>query len=524
MSYQAPGMLDGRETVDRERARTEVLARAFDDAAGEYFNRQKRYEDNVSEAEDDRDQMRLVGAGAAVVGLALVVVGFVAMENAVVSAVGFLAGAAVAAYAYTQYQDAEERIEANQRDLRANKPDGEVTFVSQIGVPMYLVPYKDDHMVFDGLDTAPERTLDLANIDADGLLAQRDALDDQKDVYDDLLADETVVSPDRIAEFAPNADEHRHLERPLLERVDAMTAVANDIERDTISASVCANDQKSESLASLARGNLLDRGDLPTVETRKSIGECEAVVDDIRGVEEQAVSGDMLDQARECRSRVDGIATELGRRLQGNESTVSSHYDAHAETVDTQLHKHVCEECLADRVEAIVDELGLVDQILSSEAGSLGTALSDEDLDESFDDDDDEDAFTDRIRSDIEDAVPSIDDELKRAYNRLDPLGPDSGYCAVHGDVETVPVADSGALFGEVWRSLYYAFRDPIMDSVEDLEQEAEEIRQTKEQKMVDLTQYEQIKDEAEQRYFEVKSDYEAARSVEESLEVSGRV
>lgn len=519
MSYQAPGMLDGGETVEREHARTEVLARAFDDAAGDYFDRQKRYEDNVSEAEDDRDRMKLVGGGAAVAGLALVVVGFVVMENAVVAGVGFLAGVAVAAYAYTQYQDAEERIEANRADLRANEPDGEVTFVSQIGVPMYLVPYKDDHMVFDGLDTAPERTLDLANIDADSLLAQQDALDEQKAVYDDLLADETVVSPDRLAKFAPNAGEHRRLERPLLERVDAMTAVANDIERDTISASVCANDQKSRSIGSLARGNLLERGDLPTVETRKSMGECEAVVDDIRGVEEQAVSGDMLDQARECRERVDGIATELGRRLQDNESTVSGHYDAHAETVDTQLHKHVCEECLADRVEAIVDELGLVDQILSSEAGSLGTALSDKDLDRGTDE-----AFTDRIRGDIEEAVPSIDEDLKRAYNRLDALGPDSGYCAVHGDVETVPVADSGALFGEVWRSLYYAFRDPIMDSVEDLEQEAEDIRQNKEQKMVDLTQYEQIKDEAEQRYYEVKSDYEAARSVEESLEVSGRV
>ena len=519
MSYQAPGMLDGGETVEREHARTEVLARAFDDAAGDYFDRQKRYEDNVSEAEDDRDRMKLVGGGAAVAGLALVVVGFVVMENAVVAGVGFLAGVAVAAYAYTQYQDAEERIEANRADLRANEPDGEVTFVSQIGVPMYLVPYKDDHMVFEVLDTAPERTLDLANIDADSLLAQQDALDEQKAVYDDLLADETVVSPDRLAKFAPNAGEHRRLERPLLERVDAMTAVANDIERDTISASVCANDQKSRSIGSLARGNLLERGDLPTVETRKSMGECEAVVDDIRGVEEQAVSGDMLDQARECRERVDGIATKLGRRLQDNESTVSGHYDAHAETVDTQLHKHVCEECLADRVEAIVDELGLVDQILSSEAGSLGTALSDKDLDRGTDE-----AFTDRIRGDIEEAVPSIDEDLKRAYNRLDALGPDSGYCAVHGDVETVPVADSGALFGEVWRSLYYAFRDPIMDSVEDLEQEAEDIRQNKEQKMVDLTQYEQIKDEAEQRYYEVKSDYEAARSVEESLEVSGRV
>jgi hypothetical protein len=35
---------------------------------------------------------------------------------------------------------------------------------------------------------------------------------------------------------------------------------------------------------------------------------------------------------------------------------------------------------------------------------------------------------------------------------------------------------------------------------------------------MIDLTQYEQIKDEAEQRYFEVKSDYDAASNIEQEL------
>jgi len=75
MSYQAPGMLDTEEVVDRKRARTEVLARAFDDAAGGYFNRQKRYEDNISEAEDNRDQMKLVGIGAVVAGFVVVPAG-----------------------------------------------------------------------------------------------------------------------------------------------------------------------------------------------------------------------------------------------------------------------------------------------------------------------------------------------------------------------------------------------------------------------------------------------------------------
>jgi len=517
MEYQAPGMLEGGSEVERERARTEVLARAFREAAGGYFDRLAEYEDNISDAEAEQSKMKKIGAAAVIVGLLVAVVGIGPAENAIVAVVGVVIALAGAGYAYKRYSDAAARIEENEARIEDNAPDGEVSFISRIGVPMYLLPYQDNHMVFDGLKTAPETTLDLANIDADALISEEEELSAYKDVYDEALAEETVVSPDLIEEFAPEIRDHRRLERPLLDRIDTMTDIAAYIERDTITANVCANDQQSQSVAALARKDLLSSdGELPTVETRHSMGECEALVDEIRGVEEQAVSGDMLDQAEASRERVDEIATELARRLQTNESRVEEHYGAHAEHVDAAVEKHVCEECLDDRLDAIVDELGLVDQILSSETGSLGTALSDADLDRGIPEEGA--SFTEDIRADIEDAVPELEGELRAAYNRLEDLGRDGGYCEIHGEVETEAVADSGALFGEVWRSLYYAFRDPIMESVDDLEQEAEDIRQNKEQKMIDLTQYEQIKDEAEQRYYEIKSDYETARSIERRL------
>jgi hypothetical protein len=514
MEYQAPGMLEGGSAVARERARTEVLAKAFDDAAGGYFDRLAEHEDNISDAEAEQDRMKKYGAASILVGVALVVAGIFVIDQVLVSAVGVIIALAGAGYAYKTYTEAEERIKRNEARIAENEPDGEVSFVSQIGVPMYLLPYQDDHMVFDGLKTASETTLDLANLDADALIEHERELEQRKRLHDEVLADETVVSPELLEEFAPNVREHRRIEQPILNQIGDMTGVAGDIERDTISASVCANDQKSQSVAEFARGDLLDsNGDLSTVETRHSMAECESVVDEIRGVEEQAISGDMLDQASESRERVDEISTELARRLQTNEERVEKHYEAHAESVDAAVDKHVCSECLSDRIDAIADELGLVDQILSSETGSLGTALSDRDLDRGTDEE-----FTERIREDIEAAVPELEGELRDAYNRLDDLGSDSGYCEIHGQVETESVPDSGALFGEVWRSLYYAFRDPIMQSVDDLEQEAEDIRQNKEQKMIDLTQYEQIKDEAEQRFFEIKSDYETARNIERRL------
>lgn len=514
MEYQAPGMLEGGSAVAHERARTEVLAKAFNEAAGGYFDRLAEYENNIAEAEAEQERMKKYAAGAVIAGVVLVIAGAFVIENLLVSGVGIIVTLAGVGYAYKTYTDAEGRIETNEAQIRSNSPDGRVSFVSQIGVPMYLLPYQNDHMVFDGLRTASETTLDLANIDADALIQRQAELGEQKQRYDELLSDETVVAPELLEEFAPNVTEHRQVEKPITDRIDAMTAIASDIERETITANVCANDQKAQSIAAFARSGVLkSNGGMPTVETNQSMAECESVVDEIRGVEEQAVSGDMLDQAQESREQVDAVSTELARRLQSNERQIEDHYTAHADQVDTAADKHVCAECLSDRVDTIADELGLVDQILSPEAGSLGTALSDRDLDRGTDEE-----FTDRIRRDIEEAVPELEGELRDAYNRLEDLGSDGGYCGVHGEVDTESVPDSGALFGEVWRSLYYAFRGPIMQSVDDLEQEAENIRQNKEQKMIDLTQYEQIKDEAEQRYFEVKSDYDAASNIEQEL------
>jgi len=191
---------------------------------------------------------------------------------------------------------------------------------------------------------------------------------------------------------------------------------------------------------------------------------------------------------------------------------LDDHFASYSDGTETAMQKHVCEECLDDEIDTIVDELSLVSEILE-EGGSLGRALGDEDLDKGTDEE-----FTERIKADIQDRIPEMVPRLKEAYNNLADLGPEGGFCDVHDSVDTVAVEDSGAVFGEVWRSLYYEFREPIIDSVEDMEKDAEEVRQKKEQKMIDLTQYEQIKDDVKREFETVKSEYDAARTVERRL------
>jgi len=514
MVYRAPGLLDGGTDVDDRKARTEVLARAFTDAAGGYFDRLERYEDNIAEAEAEIEKMKKLGAGSVVVGILLVVAGVAFLDASVPAiALGLLIAVAGGLYAYRQITNASERIEENEADIAANEPDGEVTFVSQVGVPLYLTPYEDRHMIFDGLDTAPQTTIDLANIDGDGLVAEGQQLEELHGIFRKYLDGESAVPPEFAGQLSPGIEDHRRMERPLTDQIDRMTAVAEDIERDTIDVNVHANDAKSASVRELAESNLLrSDGDLPLVETRRSRAECEAIVDEIRGVEEEAVSGDLLDQAVEQRDLVEEVADEHADRLQENSRTLSEHFASYADASETAVRKHVCGECLDDRVDDIIDELSLVNEILE-EGGSLGRALGDADLDKGTDEN-----FTDRIKTDIQERIPEMDAELKDAYNALEDLGTESGYCEVHGEVDTVGVADSGSVFGEVWRSLYYEFREPIMDSVEDMEKDAEEVRQNKEQKMIDLTQYEQIKDDVKRQYESVKSEYDAAQTVERQL------
>jgi len=509
-------MLGDDGPVDDRVARTEVLARAFADAAGDFFERRKQYEDAIEEAESEKDRMKMIGIGGVGIGVLLLVVGVAGGDGASLPliGIGLLVAAAGGAYAYTQYQAAEERIEENRRNLRENEPDGEVSFVSQVTVPFYLVPYQERFMIFDGLDQAPETRLELANIDGDALTSEAERYEEMIDTFEETLGGESVVSPEFAEQFAPDVAEHGRLERPLLDRIDAMTDVASSVSHDVVNVNVHANDTKSESIRSFAeRGAFREGSDLPSVPTRRSAAESEAAVDEIRGVEQEAVSGDLLSQAREQRTFVNETATEFAERLQTNEEAVGDHYDAHAESVETAVHRHVCAECLAERTEDIDSRLNLVSEILSSETGSLGAALSDRDLDEGYDG-----KFTEKIRNDIQREIPELSETLKRAYNTLPELGAGGGHCEVHGEVQTTPVPDGGAIFGETWRSLYYAFREPIMESAEDLERDAEEVRQNKEQKMIDMTQYEQIKERAERDYHQVRSDYEAAKTVQRRL------
>lgn len=509
---QAPGLIDDGKGANRERARTEVVASAFAEVADDYFSRQKQLEDRISNAEERARTRKLLAAGAGLLGLLIAVVAFETMG--VSGAIfGVLVGLVGGGIGYHQYQTAIDEAETARHEKRSDEPDGRVTFVSQVGVPMNLLPYGDGHLLFDGLDQAPERTLDLADIEGNALLDTQQDLVDFKRSYDQTFGGEAVASPDLVKQFAPDAEEHGQPERPLVEQLEEMTAIVRASEPDQVEADVWANDQKTESVQELLEADLLVEGDCPMVETEQSIEESKATVDEIRGVEQEAVSGDMLEQAKSSRDTVDELASDVVERLRDTEGTVEDHYDSYSDRIRQTNKKFVCEECLDERVRTVTEELGLVDEILSSESGSLGTALSDPDLNQGLDED-----FRGQIREDIASELPHLHGELRRAFNRLTDLDGDDGYCESHGDVDTVPVADSGALFGEVWRSLYYDLRDPIMDSVADLEKDAEDVRQQKEQKMMDLTQYEQIKDRLERRYQETKSEYEAAKSVERQL------
>ncbi|WP_436908545.1 hypothetical protein [Halosimplex marinum] len=516
MAKRAPGFIADGSPVGEQRARTELLAGAFNEAAGDFFEREVEYEEAIEAAAEDRDDARRQGIAGAVVGVLICVLGLV-MQNTALLVGGVVVAAAVGWLKYREYQDAVGRIESNRASLEQNSPDGTVSFVSQVAVPAYLVQYGAEHMIFDGLNAAPETRLELALIDGDELISARNDFEEVTAVLEDNLSGEQVLDPDVARKISPGIEDHKRLEKPITDQIDRMTEIARDVQTESIPVNVHANDDTARSIRTMGREGLFrSNGTVPLVETSQSMAESRQVLDDIRGVEEQAVSGDMLDQARENRDAVVEATDDILARLESNVETVTDHFDRHATRVDDSTKKYVCETCLAEEIESIDGELDLADEILSAESGSFGVALSDGDLDDVPVEGDGE--FTDQVRDDIEAEIPVLQEHLRRAYNTLPDLGVGGDYCATHGTVETTAVSRDGQLFGEVWRSLYYQFRDPIMDSVDDLEREAEEARQNKEQKMIDLAQYEQIKDSVERDYQSVKADYQAAKAIEETL------
>gem|GEM_PF-5137558 len=461
--------------------------------------------------------MQKYGAAGVAVGLLVLVGGVLADMVLLGTLAGLVIAIAAAAYAYREYQNAEEAIEETEQKLEQNEPDGSVSFVSQVTYPFHLVPYGDRHMVFDGRDAAPVTELELANIDGAALEDTAASLTEEVTLYENGLSDAGVLDPDVANEVAPGVDNHGRLEKPVTDKIDRMAAIARDLRTESVSVRVHANDNVSNSISTAgSQGLFLNANDLPTVETTNSLGESESIVSTIRGLEEQATSGDLLDTARDHRNRVDSLSRSFASRLQTNRRVLDDHFDSYEDVVEQSVRKHVDAEAHEERLADIDDELDLTSEILSPETGSLGTALSDRDLDRI--DVDGEASFTDQIRADIEERIPTLDDDLADAYTVAPDVGPDGAYDPSYGGDGTRSVHRDGVVFGEVWRSLFYAFREPIMDSVDDLERDAEDIRQNKEQKMIDVSQFEQMKDAAEREYSTVKSEYEAARTVEEEI------
>ena len=498
--------------MGEETARTEVLAKAFSEAAGDFFERWKGYEDAIREAEKRKNKMRNIGIGGVLAGAGLILLGLLVLDTVAVSAAGFLVAAAAGIYAYMQYQDAEEKIEQNEQKIEDNEPDGSVSFVSKIHVPFYLVPYEEDsYMIFDGLDTASETNIQLSNIDGDELESASNDLTEVKEIYDEYVSDAGVIDPEFAEKVSPNVTEHRVMEYPMVDQMNRMTEIASDLDVTEVDAAVHANDTKSESVKTLLEKNVCTEANgVKTVETRKEMAECEDVINQIKGVEEQAVSGDILDRAKSHRRKVREISEELEISLGSNRKVVDDHYSEFEEKHSSLTQKSVCADCFEEKVDEIADELNLVDQVLGAETGSFGAALNDEDIDQI------DPEFRRRIREEISEDLPQLEGELLNSYNGLEDIHGDT--CEKHDNAGKIQVSDMGDLFGEVWRSMYYSYRKPILDKAEDLEKEAEDIRDSKEQKMIDLSQYEQIKDSYEREYQSIKSEYDAARMTEERL------
>lgn len=503
------------EPVEKERAQTEVLARAFNEAAGGYFQRQHQYEQALEAASERRQQMRLYAGIAVAVGVVMLLLGFVTEVPPLM-----LLGAAVAAlgggYAYLQASSATEEMTRQRENLEQNRPDGSVSFVSQVAVPLYLVPYDERHMIFDGLKTAPQTSVNLSHIDGQTVLRRQRNLEDVVEYYGERVEGETVLQPEELEDLEFDVESHRQLERPIAERIDEITDVVRDTDVETIEISVHANNDVAGSLQQLSReGHLRQNGNLPVSRSRSTLPECERVVTEIRGFEDEAASGDILEQIQQTRSSVMELTERFVDRLESNQEVVADHFDAYSSLQRVGTHKHVCEECLTEQVEDVNRRLSLVDEILSPETGSFGVALDDPDLDEI--ETPGEGTFRDKIRADIHERLPELGEELERAFNTLPDIS-DNEFCAQHEQTETVTVHQSGSLFGPVWRNLYYDFRGPVLEQTEKLEKDAEEVRQNKEQKMIDLAQYEQSRDAIESEFQKVDAEYQTAKKIEQRM------
>jgi hypothetical protein len=509
MPYRTRGVFAGDESVASETARTAVLAKAFNDAAGEYFEREHEYEQGIETNREQIQSLRLVVGAAVVVGIALALVGR-SLPSVAVGAVVALAGVG---YSYLRYARLKDEIRQYQEQMAINSPDGSVSTVAQVGVPFYLVPYDEEYLIFDGLGETPTNEIELAQIDTDRLTAQQEELANLVDVYDESLHGNHVTSPEYLDEVVPDASDHRELERPLAAKIDEMRATVKHPETEQRSVAAHGTNTVAQSIASLsAADELLPETDLPELSTDPSRADWDQAVADARGLRHDALDETTLAPIREASEHARELTDPAVERLETNQEAVEAHYEAHTGIIDETTHKQTCRECLLERCDRLAEELSLLEEVLDETTGEFGATLDDPDLKEVAADG----GVTaqQEVQGEITAALPTASEELRKAYNSLPDLA-DDVFCPEHGETERVSVPADGVLFGAVWRCLYDEFREGVLEAAEELESTALQRREQKEEDMVNLAQYEGISDLLEREYRNVEAQEATAAKID---------
>lgn len=540
--YKVPFLYDRESPVDEETEKAEVLAKAFNDSAGSYFQDYKELGDRLKSASNKMYASFISSALLVLIGVFLLI-----SRGQTWNFLPLIFGLVSVGAGY-YFRGKKIDIHSQREELN---PDEEIDYLSKMYLPVYIVPYSDDKsLVMDSRELGDSVEVELNDYDMNPLISALENFEKSLDEYNDMVSGRDMLNHGAVEEKSKELTEEKIIEKGLLEsldKVDNATSPASWIENsfsfhvhkpesDFIQGMNFINKYKEQSFTS----------ELPLFNTLTDPEEAEENVEDLKGIEVKASSSDILNKTVEWKNSISEIISGVEGTLERNMEITSSNYESLSILSEDQMKVQVCPKCLSEQVnddsgptkgQPVENYFNLEEYILNefeTPIKNMDNSIKCDECNAVLESIDKEiincpECNAETIKYKSPEGSPrnkaeryirtnvevTLDDMPMRYIFNIPLCTYEDGdwYCEDHGKVDPMTLPALGDVFGHTADNAWDEMKEPVKKRCADSKEKAmDNLNEYRSQKM-QLAPYEQTEIKIESIISQINGDVEAART-----------
>lgn len=342
-SYTLPFMLKYGNAADEKREKAEVLSKAFSDAAGAYFH---RYNDIEKVIKSVKNKMYAFLTLGLLLCISSVIVLFI-LDNLTIGLVLLITGIISLGISYFY-----KSKKAKKHDEKENLyPDETMKYLSKMYLPVYIVPYSErKSMVIDSRDLGEPVEVELENYDTDRLFSSFEDFNKAVKNYAQIRKGGELIDVEYLEEYNGSIKQEKILEKDLLDSLENINEYSHPNSWNQKIFRV--NVHRPESDFNIGLNRLYGKKEMvnrpiQSFEVYTSPEEAIEGVEDLKGLEMEASSSDILDQTVRWKQSISDYIKTIESSLEDNIEEASFNYEMIRARSFDLVDRQICPKCLS---------------------------------------------------------------------------------------------------------------------------------------------------------------------------------